>query len=98
MNQIREIAEGFINDTLPDSLLSAELLRLSNERENVCNGCSMKDGNRCSQQRKGKAVIDFKYRGRQRIKGELYKGCGCFLSKKQKSKISQCPLGQWENL
>jgi hypothetical protein len=91
MSQAKEIFDGFLNSVFP----TEEILQMSKERLEHCFSCPLRNQFDCSRTREGEAVRDFIYKGEQRIKGELYKGCGCFLRQKASSPNSHCPLGNF---
>ena len=67
-------------------------------RANICLNCDLKTENRCSIEKKGICVVDFKYKQEYRKKGRKYNGCGCSLNVKQSEPSQKCPLGKWENI
>ena len=91
INRLKEISDGWYNDAFP----TPEVLKFAEPRAAICANCVLNVNNVCSTQLQSEAVKDLEYQGEQRIKGQLYKGCGCPLSKKTKSEISKCPLGKW---
>ena len=95
LDKIEEVVIGFINDTLPNNLVPQVVLDLANIRKEDCDKCKLNINNKCSKDLEDIVVKDFDYHGELRFKGESYSGCNCFLSKKQKSSSSICPLGKW---
>lgn len=91
INRLKEISDGWYNDAFP----TPEVLKFAEPRAAICANCVLNVNNVCSTQLQSEAVKDLEYMGEQRIKGQLYKGCGCYLSKKTKSETSKCPLGKW---
>lgn len=61
-------------------------------REEICNGCPLKNGNNCNALKwinpNTLEVVDSSKDG-------FVRGCGCRLSAKQRSKLSHCPAGFW---
>lgn len=91
INRLKEIKDGWVNDIFP----TPEILKFAEPRANICAGCVLNVNNTCSSKVQAEAVIDFAYHEELRIKGNLYPGCGCPLSKKTKSPKSICPIGKW---
>lgn len=94
INRLKEISDGWYNDAFP----TPEVLKYAEPRATICAGCALNVNNVCSSKVSAEAVKDFDYHGEQRLKGELYSGCGCFLSKKTKSPNSICPLGKFDKV
>lgn len=92
INRLKEISDGWYNDIFPTS----EVLKYAEPRASICASCVLNVNNVCSTQVQAEAVKDLEYMGEQRIKGNLYSGCGCPLSKKTKSPKSKCPLGKFD--
>lgn len=86
MGQINEILTGWGN-TVRDRLgFLDEPTRLEGIRRlEICNKCSMRNGNRCDTNKVGYHVKT----------GQEMRGCGCNLSAKTLSPESHCPLGKW---
>ena len=59
-----------------------------------CFNCPLRDSKTCSKEKQGEAVKTFIYKGEKRVKGKIYKGCGCSLELKSRSS-SICPLGKF---
>ena len=96
--QLNQIIEGWGNLALDNfNLLNDELKKVSEDRFLICDGCPLRDGNRCSTDKEGEALTTFTYKatGEQRVQGIKYKGCGCNLHAKVLCKDCQCPLGKW---
>ena len=79
------------------STLSPEIEMLGTYRIGKCDGCEVREKSYCSNEKKGKAVIDFKYGTEFRVKGVEYEGCGCYLNCKTLVSAEICPLGKWLN-
>lgn len=94
---IKEIAEGFINDALPNIMVDASLLELASKRKLQCDSCSLNVNNVCTKHKEEEVVTSFFYNKTKenRFIGQKFSGCGCYLDKKQKSRSSQCPIGRW---
>lgn len=91
MSQAKEIFNGFLNSIFP----TEEILQMSKERLKHCFECPLRNQFDCSRTREAEVIMDFVYKGEQRYKGELVKGCGCILKIKAKSPNSHCPLGKF---
>lgn len=91
LRKLREIKDGWVNDAFPTN----EILKLANQRAEICAGCSLNVNNMCSSNVKDYPADDFEYYEEKRTKDKLYPGCGCPLSKKTKSLNSLCPLNKW---
>lgn len=91
LKKYKEIYEGWKNDLFPTD----EILKMAEERAKICASCPLNVNNHCSPSIEGIAEKDFEYQGEIRKKGQVYKGCGCPLSKKLKSETTKCPLGKW---
>lgn len=98
---INDILEGWGN-SIKDKfgLLNPELKTKGEKRLLICDTCPLRDNNRCSTTRKGRAIVTFTYKKEKnpRIKGTVYSGCGCSLSAKTVCDNCQCPLGKWEGI
>lgn len=96
---ISEILSGWANN-IKDSfgLLNPRIKVMSERRLLKCDGCYLRDMDRCSGNKYDLAVCTFMYKGKLRTKGKLYHGCGCDIIVKSKSEISKCPLGKWEDI
>lgn len=94
LNKLKEILDGWVNVFKKDPKVET----LVEKRKAKCNSCSLNKNNVCTKHDGDIAVTNFNYNGQLRLKGEIYKGCGCPLKAKQASPTSQCPLGKWENL
>lgn len=91
LKSLREIYEGWRNDMFP----TPELRSMAEKRANICASCPLNKGNVCSKLFSAPAVDNFVYKEEFRIKGRVYPGCGCPLSKKTISPDSKCPIGKW---
>ena len=86
MSKINEILDGWGNLVKAEfNLLNPEILKMSQQRLELCHSCDMRSGNTCSRSKKGKHVVT----------GLVLTGCGCNLSAKPLSPTSKCPLGKW---
>ncbi len=91
-----EIAKGFMNlafDNLDilDETTKQEGLR----RSSKCANCPLRTGNTCDNRLQGQVVKDFIYYGKELKKGDVVKGCGCWIPAKILNPDSQCPIGQF---
>lgn len=99
MGTIKEIGNGLFNRMKEEmGLMPEDVEVLVEERLEICGNCPIRDEGWCSDERTGRAVDDFMYKGKERIKGVYYSGCGCWLGIKTRSKKSRCPLGKWLNI
>jgi len=97
---ISNILEGWGN-SIKDKfglLNNPELKNISEKRLLTCDKCSLRDNNTCSRNRTDFVVETFRYMDEDRIKGQVFKGCGCSLSAKSLCNTCQCPLGKWINI
>ena len=93
---INHIISGFKN-LLKDKLgnLDPQTKQIALERYKHCASCPLKAKNMCSNKAIEFAVKDFIYLREQRLKGEPYYGCGCYLGAKIVSPQASCPIGKW---
>ena len=91
LNNLKEIYDGWKNDAFP----TTDVLTWAEPRAKICADCPLNKGNVCSNLETGISVATFEYKEELRHEGKEYKGCGCPLSKKTKSKNSKCPIGKW---
>ncbi len=99
MVEFNNITEGFLNFVKAELGIADPNDELkASKKLSVCYDCPLKTDNRCDKTKEGKAVIDFIYgegaKEEQRLKGNIYSGCGCFLKLKVRSE-SKCPLGKF---
>lgn len=71
---------------------------LAKIKEDICKVCPLNTNSICNPTREGESVVDFVYNGKDRFKGQLYRGCSCALRAKWANPDSQCPLGKFEGL
>lgn len=94
---ISNILEGWGN-SIKDKfglLNNPELKAKSEKRLLICDKCFLRDNNTCSRNRTGFVEKTFKYMDEDRIKGQVFKGCGCNLAAKSLCDDCQCPLNKW---
>jgi hypothetical protein len=80
--KIKQIAEGWKNHLFPSEEKRESIEEISNERIDLCRGCSE---NSLNKKNYSSIRID-----------EHCTLCGCTLSAKTKSFSSECPLGKWK--
>ncbi len=96
---ISDILEGWANKIKDEfGLLEPELKIKSEKRLTICDTCPLRDNNTCSRNRTDFVVETFRYMDEDRIKGQVFKGCGCNLAAKSLCTNCQCPLGKWINI
>ena len=99
MAKLQDILNGWGNE-LKDKfgLLSPDVKAISEHRLSKCDDCYLRQEDRCSSNKQDFAVRHFMYKGKFRLKGQLYYGCGCNIVAKSKCTTAncQCPLGKWD--
>lgn len=93
LGRFNEIVNGWKNYIFPNERIEA----LAKERAEICSNCPLNTNNTCDSNKVGAVESDFMYKAKDefRQKGELHFGCGCPLSAKTRSEITQCPLNKW---
>ncbi len=86
LNEGKEIFDGFSN-LLKDKLgkLDPETKKLAIARLVICNGCEANVAGVCN------PLAEVK----DKLTGDMVKGCGCVLSSKCLSPSSSCPANKW---
>lgn len=93
MSKLKEIIDGHVNEL--KSLVGVEDVedsKVFDKRAIICSSCPLKTGNTCNPK---KYLNPQTMEVSERPRRGFYKGCGCRLSAKQKSKNSKCPAGLW---
>jgi hypothetical protein len=88
INKIGEILEGWGN-VVKDQFNAVDptTKEISRKRLEMCDPCSMRQGNMCSP-----SIFGYHIKTNERKNG-----CGCNISAKSLSPSSMCPLGKWDN-
>lgn len=99
LEELKYIAQGYINYidgkiSKGDDLIKKYKSDLKLEK---CLKCSLYLNDVCDSNKEDVVVCDFEYKGEMIKKGEVKKGCGCFIPAKILSD-SKCPLGKFEDL
>ena len=95
--EFKNIYDGWRN-LLRDTIKNVETDDIVIKKLNICSDCLLLTKMyTCNSNITEEIEKDFKYNNKLRKKGIAYKGCGCFIPAKVRSK-SQCPLGKWEDI
>ena len=96
LQQLKNIVEGCANLATIKLFhnYNKELQLIRKVRLEVCNNCNLFKNNNCNSELEEVALVDFKYHHEDRLKGNIYRGCGCNLDCKTLVTNEACPLGK----
>ena len=101
LNELKNIIKGGCNYIINESgILDSDSIIKKYKADlklKKCLSCSLYDNDVCNDKKEEIVVCDFEYKGENRKKGEVKKGCGCFIPMKILSN-SKCPIGKFENI